>query len=125
MEVTMTLKEIADALVAGCKAGTERANLKVLYAPDAQSIEAADMGGGRTTTGLAGIEGKHDWWEGAHDIHKVDVTGPYLHGDDRFAVIFGMDVTNKESGQRMQMQEVGIYHVANGKIVREEFFYST
>ncbi len=120
----MNVKEIADALVAGCKDGSARANLRVLYAPDAQSVEAADMGGGRTTTGIAGIEGKHDWWEGAHDIHKVDVKGPFLHGDDRFAVIFGMDVTTKETGQRVQMEEVGIYHVADGKITREEFFYS-
>ena len=39
------------------------------------------------------------------------------------ALIFDMDVTNKESGQRMQMREVGVYTVKNGKILREEFFY--
>jgi ketosteroid isomerase-like protein len=35
-----------------------------------------------------------------------------------------MDVTNKESGQRVQMREVGIYQVKDGKIVREEFAYA-
>jgi ketosteroid isomerase-like protein len=28
------------------------------------------------------------------------------------------------AGQRMQMEEVGLYTVEDGKIVREEFFYS-
>ena len=46
-----------------------------------------------------------------------------MAGEDRFALIFDMDVTNRETGQRMQMREVGLYTVADGKIVREEFFY--
>lgn len=120
----MTTKEIAEALVAGCRAGTERANLDLLYAPDAVSVEAADMGGGRETHGLAGIHGKHDWWEANHTVHSVETTGPFLHGDDRFAVTFAMDATNKESGQNFKMQEVAVYHVKGGKIVKEEFFYN-
>lgn len=121
----MTLTEIANELVAGCREGRTRENLDRLYAPDAVSVEAMDMGGGATTTGLAGIHGKHDWWEANHIIHSASAEGPFLHGEDRFAVIFDMDVENKESHQRMAMREVGIYHVANGKIVREEFFYAT
>jgi ketosteroid isomerase-like protein len=121
----MNVKEIAETLVAGCKAGTARANLDLLYAQNAVSVEATDMGGGTTTTGLAGIHGKHDWWEANHEVHDTTVTGPYMHGDDRFAVIFGMDVTHKESGQNFKMQEVAVYHVADGKIVKEEFFYAS
>jgi hypothetical protein len=33
-------------------------------------------------------------------------------------------VTFKQSGQRMIMDEVGLYTIEHGKIVREEFFYS-
>jgi ketosteroid isomerase-like protein len=47
---------------------------------------------------------------------------PFLHGDDRFAVIFDIDATEKATGQRMPMREVAVYHVADGRIVREEFF---
>ena len=43
----------------------------------------------------------------------------------RFAVRFAYDVTNKPSGRRMQMDEIGLFTVENGKIVREEFFYPT
>ncbi len=119
----MMLNEIANELVAGCREGRQRENLDRLYAPDAVSVEAADMGNGAESAGLAAIHGKHDWWEGAHEIHSTSAEGPFMHGQDRFAVLFDMDVTNKESGQRMQMREVGIYHVADDKIVREEFFY--
>ena len=61
----MELKEIAQALADGCRSGNAaiRANLDRLYADDAVSVEAADMGGmGRETVGRAGIHGKHDWW---------------------------------------------------------------
>ena len=56
-------------------------------------------------------------------MHETTAAGPYLHGTDRFSVVFGMDVTNKTSGERVQMQEVAVYTVRDGKIVREEFFY--
>jgi ketosteroid isomerase-like protein len=120
----MTLQEIADELVAGCREGRERANLHKLYAPDAVSVEAADMGGqGRETKGVAGIEAKHAWWAQAMEVHRADVEGPFLHGEDRFAVVFDIDATDKSTGKRSVMREVAVYHVAGGRIVREEFFY--
>jgi ketosteroid isomerase-like protein len=119
----MTWKEIADELVAGCREHRERANLIRLYAPDAVSVEAMDMGNGRETQGLAGIDGKHQWWEDNHTITGGKVEGPFLHGEDRFAVIFAMQGTNKSDGKSFDMSEVGIYQVRDGKIVREEFFY--
>ena len=37
---------------------------------------------------------------------------------------FTYDITNKPSGNRMTMDEVGLFTVKNGKIAREEFFYA-
>lgn len=119
----MTLTEIAHKLVAGCREHREIENLHRLYAPDAVSVEAADMGGGREVVGIEAILGKHAWWDANAEMHGGSVEGPFPHGDDRFAVIFDMDVTMKVTGQRSQMREVAVYHVAGGKIVREEFFY--
>jgi ketosteroid isomerase-like protein len=121
----MTLLEIANELVAGCRENRTRENLDRLYAADAVSVEAADFGGGRETHGLAGIHGKHDWWDGAFIVHGLTVEGPFTHGEDRFAVIFGMDTENKDTGERRSEREVGIYHVKDGRIVREEFYYAT
>jgi ketosteroid isomerase-like protein len=121
----MTFTEIANELVAGCREGRERKNLHKLYAPDAVSVEAADFGMGTTSAGLAAINGKHDWWEQSFSVHSADVAGPFPHGQEKFAVIFDTDVTEKASGQRMQMRSIGVYHVKDGKIVREEFFYAS
>jgi hypothetical protein len=33
-------------------------------------------------------------------------------------------VTNKETKERTHMRELGVYHVRNGKIDREDFYYS-
>ncbi len=119
----MTLQEIANALVDGCRTGRELENLDRLYHPQAVSVEAADYSGaGRETVGLDGIKAKHAWWDSAFEMHSADLEGPFLHGDDRFAVIFEMDATEKATGERMPMREVAIYHVADGRIVREEFF---
>lgn len=119
----MTLGEIAAELVAGCREGRERENLHRLYAADALSVEAADMGGGAVTAGVAAIVGKHEWWAAHNIVHETTVEGPFLHGDDRFAVIFGMDVEDRATGRRMPFREVAVYHVSDGRIVREEFFY--
>jgi hypothetical protein len=48
---------------------------------------------------------------------------PYPHGD-RFMLYFKYDVTPKQAGQRITIEETGLYTVQHGKIVKEEFFYS-
>jgi ketosteroid isomerase-like protein len=46
------------------------------------------------------------------------------HSGDRFIVRVKYDVTPKHTGKRMTMDETGLYTAQNGKIVKEEFFYS-
>ncbi|MHA6347155.1 SnoaL-like domain-containing protein [Roseivivax sp. CAU 1761] len=122
----MQLKAIADELVKGCREDRAKQNLDALYAEDAVSMEAAagPDGTGRETRGRDAIRGKHEWWEQNFEVHSAQVEGPFLHGEDRFAVIFDVDATETRSGQRWQMREVAVYHVANDRIVREEFFYN-
>lgn len=121
----MTLDEIAKELVAGCRAGREYANLDILYAPDAVSVEGADMGQGQSMTGIAAIRAKHDWWSANHTFHGGEIEGPFLMQPDKFAVVFGMDVTAKDTGRRVQGKEVAVYTVSGGRITREEFFYGS
>lgn len=118
----MTTIEIANKLVELCKQG-KQGEAKALYAEDAISVEAfAQPGMDRTSRGLAAIRAKGEWWMSNHEIHTATVAGPWPH-DDRFIVGFRFDVTNKPSGRRMLMEEMGLYTVENGKIVREEYFY--
>jgi len=118
----MTLQDIATALVDGCRTGTETANLDRLYASNAVSVEPLDHGNGREAHGLGAIHAKHDWWDANFDTHATTVQGPFLHGDDRFGVIFSADASDRQTGQRMQFTELAIYHVTDGLITREEFF---
>ena len=122
----MALMDVANELVAGCRDGTSSQKLDALYAPDAVSVEAADFdGAGREAKGLDAIKGKHAWWESTFEYLGGSVSDPFPHGDDRFAVIFEVKTKNKETGAVEDMKEVAVYHVANDKIVREEFFYPT
>lgn len=120
-----TMKEIAQRLVTFCREAAEEECLNQLYAEDAVSVEAMPMPGQETgeILGLDGIRAKHAQWYEMMEMHSSTADGPYYHGDSKFAVIFSMDATDRGSGERMSMQEVGVYTVANDKIVREEFYY--
>lgn len=118
-------RRIANELVENCRTQSEEKGLDTLYAANAVSVESVCMPGSpsRESVGLDAIRQKHKWWNEAMEVHSGSVDGPYMHGDDRFSVIFEVDATNKQSGERTQMREVAVYHIENGKIVREEFFY--
>jgi len=118
------LREIAEEVVARNNDGTTATLLETRYDPGCVSVESADMpgSGGREVKGLDAIRAKWDWWESSHEVHAATAEGPFLHGEDRFGVIFGIDVTEKASANRVQMRELGVYTVRDGRIVREEFF---
>jgi ketosteroid isomerase-like protein len=121
----MTTQELAKKYVALCQEGKNELCLDELFAKDAVSVEAAAMPGmDRTSKGLDAIRAKSRAWNENHTVHSGEVTGPFPH-DNRFAVRFKFDVTNKPSGKRMTMDEIGLFTVENGKITREEFFYPT
>jgi ketosteroid isomerase-like protein len=120
----MTADEIAKKYVALCKEGKNDECLTTLFAKDAVSVEAfAPPGLERTVKGIEGLQAKSKWWRENNVVHKAEVFGPYPH-DDRFAVRFVYDVTNKPSQKRMTMDEVALFTVKDGKIAREEFFYT-
>ncbi|MEM7745539.1 MAG: SnoaL-like domain-containing protein [Pseudomonadota bacterium] len=122
-----TLMKTANALLEHCRNGTEDAGLVALYADDAVSVEALAMEGGMGPVfeGLEAIKGKHAWWNANTEVHSSSFDGPFFHGEDRFGVIFQADVTMKQSGERWEnMKELGLYTVKDGKIVREEFYFS-
>ncbi|MBC7973787.1 MAG: nuclear transport factor 2 family protein [Myxococcales bacterium] len=120
----MNTLEVGKKLVELCKQGKNDEATKTLYAQDIVSVEAgAPPGQSAESRGLEAIIAKGKWWAENHEVHSASCEGPYPHGD-RFIVQFKYDVTNKPSNKRMQMDESALYTVQDGKIVREEFFYS-
>ena len=120
----MTTFEIAKKYAELCRAHQNHTALETLFSPDAVSVEAQAMpGSAAEARGVKAIAEKGKKWMADHEIHSSKLEGPWPHGN-RFAVRFTYDVTNKPSGRRMQMDEIGLFTVENDKIVREEFFYS-
>ncbi len=118
-----TTEEVGKDLVALCSQGQFDVVLEKYYSDDIVSIEAFSMPNmPARQEGIKAIKGKNQWWVENHEIHGVKVEGP-LVGGNKFAVTFDMDVTFKPASQRMQMKELAVYTVKDGKIVQEEFFY--
>jgi hypothetical protein len=121
----MDTMAIAEKLAALCKEKKNIEALDTLFADDVVNIEAvAQPGMQRETKGLVAVKAKNQWWLDNHEIHSAHVTGPWPH-DDRFVLGFQFEVTSKLTGNRLKLEEVGLYTVGAGKIVREEFFYTT
>jgi hypothetical protein len=119
----MSTQKVADELVKLCSAG-KFMEAMALYGPDIVSVEAAaPPGQSREAKGLDAVKAKAEWWNANHEVHSAKVEGPLVAGS-HFAVTFKMDVTFKPQNKRSQMEEIAIYQVADGKIVREEFFYN-
>jgi SnoaL-like domain len=120
------VQEIGRKLVEVCRAGRNLDALD-LYGPNAVTVEA--QGSPEMPALMKGVDAirkKGEWWFANNEIHRGDAKGPFPNGD-RFAVIFEYDFTPKagpQAGKRTRMEEVGLYTVENGRIVREEFFYS-
>jgi len=115
---------VGKKLVEFCKNGDYVNAVEKLYSPEIESFEAMAMPGmPDRLQGLEAIRRKNKEWEDTMDVHSSEIEGPYPLGD-RFAVRFKYDATDRKTNQRMMMDEVAIYTVKNGKIVKEEFFYT-
>ncbi|HEV8659951.1 MAG TPA: nuclear transport factor 2 family protein [Thermoanaerobaculia bacterium] len=123
----MNTKQVGDKLVEFCRKGKNMEAIDKLYSKDVVSIEA--QGSPEMPAEMRGIDkirGKNQWWFENNEVHSTTVEGPFAH-NDRFAVKFHYEMSPKSGpnkGKKTKMEEVGVYTVKDGKIVREEFFYN-
>ncbi|HTD83756.1 MAG TPA: nuclear transport factor 2 family protein [Gemmatimonadaceae bacterium] len=121
-----TTSAVADELVAFCRVGKNMDAINSLYSTYVVSVES--MGNEqmpREMKGIDAIRGKNQWWGENNEVHSANIEGPFVGNDDKFAVYYNYDVTSKPSGKRSNMEEMALYTVKDGKIVREQFFYRT
>lgn len=118
----MDTKEIANKLVAACKAGDFESPYQELYSPKIVSLENDGTGEGGRAEGFEGIQKKGEWWQENFEVHNTTVSEPIV-ADNWFSVRFEMDTTHKPSGMRSTTSEIAVYEVKEGKIVKEQFFY--
>jgi ketosteroid isomerase-like protein len=116
----MTTQEIANRLVELCRQGQNVQAINELYHDEVVSLESD--GQPLEAKGIDAVRGKSEWWSNTFEVHGATVSDP-LVAANHFTVAMSMDTTHKESGERSQMEEICLYEVNDGKIVREQFFY--
>jgi hypothetical protein len=120
------INTLASGLVEMCRERKFVDAVDRFYAPNVVSVESVDFGLGKEQRGFDAVRGKNVWWVAHNQVHAVDVAGPYLGVDraaNQFAVYFRFDATGKDTGLRRTIEEMALYTVENGKIVREEYYY--
>ncbi|HRH61566.1 MAG TPA: nuclear transport factor 2 family protein [Chitinophagaceae bacterium] len=118
----MTTQEVANRMAELFKENKWMEAQDELYAENAVSIEPPHSQGLQTVEGLAAIKKKgEDFGNMVEEMHSGWVS-ELLVGGNYITCAMGMDVTMKGMG-RMNMNEVCVYEVKDGKVVKEQFFY--
>ena len=107
----MSVRTLATQFVDLCNQGKYFDVMRAMYAPDIVSVE----GTGQQTAGKQPVIHKSEVWQANNTIHGGKVRGPFFCGGTdsagQFAVYFTIDVTPKSTGQRITLEEVGLYTV--------------
>lgn len=121
-EKVLTTAEVAARFNTLAKEGKWDQIQDELFAENAVSIEPPNSPGLQSVQGLQAIKEKGKAFaESVEEMHGGYSSDPLVAGN-YFSVAMGMDGTFKGMG-RMKMDEVALYEVKDGKIVKEQFFY--
>lgn len=124
----MDTNQVAIRLHELCNKGQYHEAMQELYADNARHVEAMEMPGSpykRVTEGKPALLKMSEHWMKTNTVHSASCGMPMVNGD-QFVCEMKMDVTCGDgpmAGQRMEMQEVCLYTVSNGKIAEAKFFY--
>lgn len=122
LEAVMTTKEVANRLSELFKENKWMEAQSELFSQDAKSIEPPHSQGMKSVEGLDNIKKKGEMFNSmVEEMHGGWVGEPIVAGN-HIAVAMGMDCTMKGTG-RMNMEEICVYEVKDGKIVSEQFFF--
>lgn len=118
----MSTQEVANKLVELCRRGEWQQVHDELYHQDCESIEPAGTPWGNVK-GMEAIAQKGQQWASSiEEFHGSEVSDPLVAGD-YFTVRMKTDTTMKGMG-RVQFEELCLYEVQDGKVVKEQFFYA-
>ncbi len=121
-EAVMTTQDVANRFHELSQMGQWDVIVNELYDEKAESIEPDTSPGLKSVKGLDAIRQKgQQFGEMVEEMHGGYTSKPQVAGN-HFAVAMGMDVTMKGRG-RSKMDEIAVYKVSDGKIVKEQFFF--
>jgi hypothetical protein len=122
----MTTQEVADRYHELARQGKWFEIQDELFADDVKSIEPADAPSRyrylRSAEGKANVRRKAEVWVSRiENLYSQYFTEPVV-GGNHFALGWGVDVDVAGLGRR-KIDEIMLYEVREGRIVREQFFY--
>ncbi|MEL7534617.1 MAG: nuclear transport factor 2 family protein [Bacteroidota bacterium] len=118
----MNTQEVANQLVSLCREGKNMEAVQSLYSDKIVSVEPAGAPVEITEGKEAVIAKTQNFYSMVEEMHGGTVSDPVVVGN-HFTVSMGMDITMKGVG-RTEMNEICVYEVQDGKIVREQFFFT-
>jgi hypothetical protein len=119
----MTTQDVANEFVAMCKEGKWEECIKKFYSPEIKSIEP-EGGAWGTVQGLEAIAKKAEEWHGMVDeFHDSEISDPIV-AENFFSMTMKSKVTLKGMDHPINMDEICVYEVNDGKVVKEQFFYT-
>jgi ketosteroid isomerase-like protein len=116
----MDVRELAEDFAELCADGKAQEAAMKYWADDIATFEAMP-GEYSETHGKEQTLQKAEWWFANHEVHEMEVEGPFVNGD-QFMLYWEIEVTPKD-GERQEMEEMVLYTVRDGKIVEERYFY--
>ena len=121
-EAVMTTQDVANRFHELAQNGQWQQIQDELFGDNAVSIEPEHAPGLQTASGIDAIREKgRKFNEMLEEVHGGYSNEPQVAGNF-FSMAMGMDATMKGQG-RMKFDEICVYEVRDGKIVREQFFY--
>ena len=114
----MTTKEVADQLIAFCRAGKFVEAINELYAADVKQSE----NGTPAPSGRDELAKLCQGWLDSRVLHGTEFLGTHV-GPESFVVEMRYDVTPQSTKQREQWSEAGVYRVRDGRITDVRFYY--
>jgi len=121
-EAVRTTKDVANRLHELFNEGKWNEAQEELFSEDAESVEPPHSKGMQSVKGLDAIKKKGQQFnEMVEEMHGGYTSEPIVAGN-YIAFGMGMDATYKGMG-RQKMDEIALYEVKDGKIVKEQFFY--
>lgn len=121
-EAVMTTQDVANRFNELAQSGQWEKIQDELFAENAVSIEPPQSQGMQSAEGLAAIKEKGKQFNTmVEEMYGGYSKEPQVAGNF-FAVVMGMDCKMKGM-DRSKMDEIALYEVKDGKIVKEQFFY--
>jgi hypothetical protein len=122
LQAISTTQEVANRFHELAQSGQWNLILDELYADNAASIEPPHSQGLQSADGLDAIRQKGKQFGEAVEEMFGGYSNPPQVAGNYFTMAMGMDCKMKGM-DRMKMDEIALYEVKDGKIVKEQFFY--